>query len=171
VVRRRPKARTLRVMSDLARAAADFLALKRVAVVGVSRSADQAANLIYRKLKSPQRQVFPVNPNASAVEGERCYPDIASIPGGVEGAVIVTTPEVACAVIDDCAKAGVKRVWLHRALGQGSVSREAIDRCRERGLPVIPGACPMMYCAPVDTGHKCIRFVLGLTGKLPRHLV
>ncbi len=157
-------------MSDLDRAATDFLALQRVVVVGVSRSTDQAANLIYRKRKSSRRQVFAVNPSAEAVEGDRCYPDVASIPGGVEGAVIVTTPEVACAVIDDCAKAGIKRVWLHRAFGQGSVSQQAIDRCRQHGMLAIPGACPMMYCDPVDPGHKCMRFVLRLTGKLPQPL-
>jgi predicted CoA-binding protein len=157
-------------MSDLDRAAAEFLALKRVAVVGVSRSSDQAANLIYRTLRSGQRQVFAVNPNAETVEGDRCYPDVASIPGGVDGAVVVTTPEVACAVIDDCARAGVRRVWLHRGFGPGSVSQEAIDRCRRHGMLAIPGACPMMYCAPVDAGHKCMRFVLRLSGKLPQPL-
>jgi len=48
------------------------------------------------------------------------------------------------------------------------VSRKAIDLCLELGLQAIPGACPMMYCAPVDAGHKCFRVLLGLTGKLPR---
>lgn len=157
-------------MSILDQAARDFLALDRVAVVGVSRSGDQAANLIYRKLKGGDRHVFPVNPNADTVEGDTCYPDVGSIPGGVEGAVIVTTPEVACSVVDECAAAGVKRVWLHRAFGQGSVSEEAIERCRRSGVQAIPGACPMMYCEPVDPGHKCMRFFSRVTGKLPRPL-
>lgn len=157
-------------MSTLDDAVHEFLALGRVAVVGVSRSSDQPANLIFRKLKSGGRKVFPVNPNAETLEGERCYPDVGSVPGGVEGAVIVTTPEVACAVVDDCAAAGVERVWLHRSFGQGSVSPEVIERCRQRGVRAIPGACPMMYCEPVDPGHKCIRFLARWTGKLPQPL-
>lgn len=156
-------------MSDLTTAVSEFLALRRVAVVGVSRSPDQAANAIFRRLKeSGERQVFAVNPNAKVVEGGRCYPDVGSIPGGVEGAVIVTTPEVACSVIDDCARAGVGQVWLHRSFGAGSVSEEAIQRCRERGVRAIPGLCPMMFCEPVDPFHKCMRFVIGATGRSPR---
>ncbi len=111
-----------------------------------------------------------MNPNAGTVEGDACYPDVAAIPGGVEGAVIVTTPEVACRVIDDCAAAGVDHVWLHRSFGQGSVSPAAIARCRRHGLEAIPGACPMMFCDPVDPGHKCIRFLARITGGLPRPL-
>ena len=156
-------------MSDLTTAVSEFLALKRVAVVGVSRSSDQPANLIYRRLKeSGQRQVFAVNPNAGMVEGDRCYPDVAAIPGGVEGAVIVTTPQAASSVIDDCARAGVGHVWLHRSFGAGSVSQEALQRCRERGLKAIPGMCPMMFLEPVDVGHKCMRFVIRAIGQSPR---
>jgi predicted CoA-binding protein len=155
-------------MSDLTAAVSDFLALERVAVVGVSRSPDQAANLVYRKLReSPSRQVFAVNPRAEMVEGDRCYPDVGSIPGGVQGAVIATTPAAAVSVIDDCARAGVRFVWLHRSFGPGSVSEEVVRRCRERGLRAIPGMCPMMFCEPVDVGHRCMRLVLRLTGQSP----
>jgi len=73
-------------------------------------------------------------------------------------------------VVDECAEAGVECVWLHRAFGHGSVSDAVVERCRERGLRAIPGACPMMYCEPVDPGHKCIRFLSRVTGKLPRPL-
>lgn len=154
-------------MSDLDEAVQEFLGLGRIAVVGVSRSADQPANLIYRKLRDTGRQVFPVNPRAQAVEGDVCYPDVGSIPGGVEGAVIVTAPEAAASVVDDCAAAGIGHVWLHRSFGSGSVSPEAVERGRRAGLAVIPGACPMMYCEPVDVGHRCMRFVARITGQLP----
>lgn len=157
-------------MSTLDSAAAEFLALERIAVVGVSRSGDQPANLIYRKLKTSTRHVVPINPNAARIEDDVCFANIASIPGGVDGAVIATTPEVACSVIDECAEAGVKQVWIHRSFGQGSVSPAVIDRCRETGLKAIPGACPMMYCEPVDPGHKCIRFLARIAGKLPKPL-
>ena len=155
-------------MSHLDQAAREFLTLGRVAVVGVSRSGDQPANLIYRKLKTGDRQVFAVNPNAKTVEGDACFPDIASIPDGVDGAVIATHPDIASAVVDECAAAGIRQIWLHRSFGPGSVSVEAVERCRQLGLRAIPGACPMMYCEPVDPGHKCIRFLARITGKLPR---
>ncbi|HSM14321.1 MAG TPA: CoA-binding protein [Thermoanaerobaculia bacterium] len=154
-------------MSDLEQAARDFLALRRIAVVGVARGGDLPANLVFRKLRSAGYEVFPVNPNAESVEGVASYASVGAIPGGVEGAVVATHPAVAPSVVDDCAAAGVRTVWLHRSFGAGSVSDEAIERCRRHGLAAIPGGCPMMHRDPVDVGHKCIRFLCRVTGKLP----
>jgi hypothetical protein len=56
---------------------------------------------------------------------------------------------------------------MHRSFGTGSVSEEAVNLCREKGIEVIPGACPMMFCEPVDFGHRCMRWLLKVTGGLP----
>ncbi len=148
----------------------DFLAQKRIAVVGVSRNntGHPAANLIYRRLKKSGHDVFAVNPNMKAFEGDRCYPNLGSIPGGVDGAVIVTRPETTERIVRECGEAGVRRVWMHRGLGKGSsVSPEAVDYCRQHDISVIAGACPMMYGPGVDFGHTCARWVLRLTRRLP----
>src|SRR5579871_6437350 len=100
---------------------AEFLAGKRFAVAGVSRSPAQAANAVFRKLRSSGFEVFPVNPNASEVESARCYPDLASIPGHVDGVVIATHPNVSVKIVRQCAGLGIRQVWLHRSFGQGSV--------------------------------------------------
>ena len=147
--------------------AENFLAQKRIAVIGVSSTKDDAANLIYRKLRETGYEVFAVNPKTNSVEGDTCYPSVKAIPDGVEGAVIVTRPEVTAQVVRECADAGVKQVWMHRGMGD-SVSDDAVTFCRENGIAVIPGACPMMYCQPVDFGHKCMRWVFGLVGRLPK---
>jgi predicted CoA-binding protein len=157
-------------MSTLKETVNDFLAQERIAVAGVSRSGDQAANLIYRKLRDAGYQVFPVNPNAEEVEGDACYANVNSIPDGVEGVVVATHPAVTDQIVRDCAAAGVSRIWMHRSFGQGSVSPQAVDYCRENNITVIPGGCPMMFCKPVDFGHKCMRWILNLTGGLPRQV-
>ena len=149
----------------------DFLAQKRIAVAGVSRdnSRHPAANLIYQRLKKTGHEVFALNPHLQAFEGERCYPDLQSIPGGVDGVVIVTRPEVTDQIVRDCTKAGVSRVWMHQSFGKGSsVSQKAVEFCRQQNISVIAGACPMMYGPGVDIGHTCIRWILGLTGGLPK---
>lgn len=156
-------------MPTLAEAAADFLACRRIAVAGVSRKGDVAANNVYRKLRSAGYAVFPINPNAEEVEGDHCYPDIASIPDGVEAVVIATHPDQAAESVRQCAAAGVRRVWLHQGIGLGSVSEEAVRLCQENGIGVIPGACPVMFCEPVDVGHKCMRWLFGKTGRLPKN--
>jgi uncharacterized protein len=156
-------------MSQLDDRITDFLSQKRIAIAGVSRSKPGAASLIYRKFKDLGYQVFALNPNASEYEGDPCYETVSKIPGGVDGVVIVTRPELTEKIVQECAEAGVLRVWMHQSLGSGatSVSQPAIELCKEHSISVIAGACPMMYCQPVDFGHKCMRWLLRLTGGLP----
>lgn len=155
-------------MSELREAVESFLAQKRIAVAGVSRSKNEAANIVYRKLRDSGYQVFPVNPNASELEGETCYADLKSVPGGVDAVVIATHPRVAGQIVRECAELGISHVWMHRSFGRGSVSDDAVGYCREHGIRVIPGGCPMMFCEPVDFGHKCMRWISKLTGGLPK---
>ncbi len=157
-------------MMTLKEAVDDFLAQKRIAVAGVSRSGDVAANGIYRKLRDSGYEVFPTNPNAEMVEGDPCYPNLKSIPGGVDAVVVATHPDVSEQVVRECAEIGVSRVWLHRSFGEGSVSDSAIEVARENGVTIIPGWCPMMFVEPVDFGHKCIRWFKSLTGGLPKEV-
>ena len=154
-------------MADMGKAVADFLAQKIIAVAGVSRDGDLPANLIFRKLRNAGYEVFPVNPNAREVEGTECFPDLASVPAEVQGLVIATSPTAAESLVDECIRLGIPRVWMHRSFGEGSVSPGAAEKCQEAGIAVIPGACPMMYVEPVDIGHRCIRWVLKVSGKLP----
>lgn len=148
----------------------DFLAQKRIAVAGVSRDNGQhrPGNLIYRRLKATGHDVFPVNPHMWTFEGDRCYPDVQSVPGGLDGVVIVTRPETTERIVRDCSDAGIHRVWIHQSVGKGSsVSREAVEYCRQHDISVIAGACPMMFGPGADFGHVCMRWLLKLTGGLP----
>ena len=149
----------------------EFLAQKRIAVVGVSRDNRNhpAANLIYHKLKHTGHDVFAVNPKMPTFDNDRCFPDVKSIPGGVDGAVIVTRPEVTQRIVRDCGHAGVRYVWMHQSMAKGSsVSPEAVEYCQRHDIRVIAGACPMMYGDGVDFGHMCMRWILGFTGGLPK---
>ena len=157
----------LNPMSTLNEAVTDFLAQKRVAVAGVSRHRQSPANFVYRKLRDSGHEVFPVNPAATELEGVPCYPDLASIPGGVTAVVVMTPPAAAEGVVREGARLGIRRVWLHRSFGQGSVSAAAVAAAREAQLMLIPAGCPAMFCEPVDLGHKCFRWCLKLTGRLP----
>lgn len=155
-------------MKPLKQAAEEFLSGDRIAVAGVSRSTTEAANGIYRKLRAEGYHVCPINPNAEEVEGDPCYPDLASVPEKPDGVVIATHPSVTPALVRECADLGIRHVWMHRSFGAGSVSEEGVRLCDEHGIEVIAGACPLMYCRGADVGHRCMRWVLGVTGKLPR---
>ena len=146
---------------------AEFLSGKHFAVAGVSRNPQQTANLIFRKLLGSGFEVFPVNPSATEVEGVQCYSNLASVPASLDGVVAVTHPRNALDVVQQCSDVGVRRVWFHRAFGAGSVSPEAVHECNARGIQCIVGGCPMMYCEPVDLGHRCMRWLLRVGGKVP----
>lgn len=150
-------------MNDAAR---EFLAQQRIAIAGFSRNPKAATRFIYDKLKSTGHTVFAVNPKIGEVDTIPCYPDLGSIPGGVDGVVAVTSPEITEEIARQCVEEGVPRLWMHRSIGN-SVSTKAISLCREHGVTVIPGGCPMMYQSPVDFGHRCIKWVLRATGSLP----
>ncbi len=148
-------------MQSMKEAASAFLANKRVAVTGVSRSPkDHGSNTVYKRLRERGYEVFAVNPNADEVEGDRCYLDLKSIPGVVQAVVIGTRPEIAEDTIRECAELGIKHVWMHRGPGAGSVSNAATDYGRQHGITVIDGGCPLMFGPTADFGHKVMRLVL-----------
>lgn len=139
---------------------AQFLSGKRFAVAGVSRSPNQPANAILRKLRSSGYDAVPINPNATELEGGPCYPSLASVPGPIDGVVVATHPSASERIVRDAAARGVRQVWLHRSFGAGSVSDTAVRACNETGITPIVGGCPLMYCEPVDVAHRCFRWWL-----------
>jgi predicted CoA-binding protein len=158
-------------MLRLREAAAVFLARKRIAVTGVSRTPqNHGGNVVYRRLRQRGYQVFAINPNAEAVEGDRSFPDLRSIPGGVEAVVIATRPEHADVTVRECADLGIQHVWMHRSLGPGSVSATAAAWARAHGIRVIEGGCPLMFAPTGDPAHAVIRVVCSLAGTVPRHV-
>ena len=156
-------------MQTIEQAATTFLAQKRVAVTGVSRSpANHGSNTVYRRLRDRGYEVFAVNPNAAEVEGDRAYRDLGSIPDGVEAVVIGTRPELAEDTMRECAELGIKHVWMHRGIGPGSVSDAATEFGRQHGITVIDGGCPLMFAPTADLGHKLIRLVY--SGRVPKQV-
>jgi predicted CoA-binding protein len=158
-------------MVSVKQAASEFLAHQRIAVTGVSRNPQgHGSNVVYQRLRDRGYQVFAINPNADTVEGDPCYHDLKSVPGGVEAVVIGTRPELAEPTVRECAALGIRYVWMHRSYGAGSVSDAATEYGRQHGIQVIDGGCPLMFDPTADFGHKAMRFVLIRTGKVPRQV-
>ncbi|MCB0831995.1 MAG: CoA-binding protein [Bacteroidetes bacterium] len=145
-----------------------FLQLRRIAVVGVRRrGASEPGNAIYKKLKSAGYTVYAVNPHLSFLEGDRCFRSLTDIPDKPDGVVITTHPKRSLSLADEAVRIGIQHVWFHRSFGDGSVSDAAVSFCREHDVEPIVGGCPMMFVAPVDVGHRCIRWMLKVSKKLP----
>ena len=153
----------------IAEAAAEFLNQKRIAVTGVSSHPEgNGSNTVYTRLRERGYTVFAVNPNAESAEGDPTYPDLASIPGGVDAVVIATAAGRAPATMREIVDLGIKYAWMHRSFGAGSVSEEATRIGREAGVMVIDGGCPLMFGRASDGGHRMMCRMMKLTGKVPR---
>jgi len=136
----------------------EFLAQKRLAVIGASDKKDSFARTIYKALKEHGYDAVAVNPQSATVDGDPCYPDITDVPGHVEGAIVMVPADKAIEVVRQCAAAAVPRVWLFKGIGSpGAMSEEAADLCRFIGIDVVAGACPLMFLEPVGWFHRLHR--------------
>ncbi len=149
----------------------DFLAQRRIAIVGVSDRRETGCNLAYRKFKDAGYSVSAVNPHITNFEGNPCYPDLKSIPEKPEAVFILTNPKVTEQIVQQCVELGIRRIWMHCLMGtkpglavnMTSVSQEAVRMCRENGIEVIPGSCPNQYLNP-DFGHAMMRVIFRTLG-------
>ncbi len=158
-------------MAELNVLVQDFLAQKKIAVVGVSDKRDTGCNAAYRRFKAAGYSVSAVNPRLTSFEGDPCYPDLGSIPEKPEAVFILTNPKVTEGIVQQCMELGIMRVWMHCLMGTkpglgagaSSVSDEAVRICRENGISVIPGACPNQFLNP-DFGHALMRVMFRTIG-------
>ncbi len=142
----------------------DFIAQKNIAVIGVSRKKTKFGNYIYRELKKKDYRVFPVNPKLEFAEGDKCYPDLSSVPEKLDGVVINVSPTEAVNVIKDANAAGIKRVWLQ----QGSQSEEAVKFCEDNNIDCVSNECIIMFTEPLGFMHRTHKWIWNALGKLPQ---
>jgi uncharacterized protein len=145
----------------------DFLAQKRIAMVGISRQPKTFSVMLFEAFSHRGYDIVPVNPHAPEVAGQRCFARVQDIQPPVDAALLMTSPEVTDAVVRDCAEAGIRRIWMYRAGGQGAVSPRAIEFCREHGIQVVPGECPFMFWRDAGIGHHLHGFIRKITGRYP----
>jgi len=117
--------------------------------------------LTYRGLKQLGKTVYPVDPSAQQVEGDRAYPDLDRLPGEVEAVVLEVPKEDTRDWVARAADAGIKEVWIHMQ----RETPEALALAEERGLDVRSGSCAVMYVTPGFTYHSIHKWIMKLAGK------
>jgi uncharacterized protein len=146
----------------------DFLSQKRIAIAGISRDPRSFSAMLFKEFCRRGYDVVPVNPNTSEVQGRRSFARVQDIQPPVEAVLLMTSPEATEAVVKDCAEAGIRRVWMHRGTGKGSVSAKAIAFCQQQGIQVVPGQCPFMFLPDAAAFHRFHGLVRKITGRYPR---
>jgi predicted CoA-binding protein len=108
-----------------------------VAVVGASPNPERPSNQVAGYLIENGYRVIPVNPNAGEILGEKCYPDLTSIPEKVEVVDIFRRSEDVMPIIDEAIKIGARAVWMQ----EGVINEEAAAKARDAGLLVVMDKC------------------------------
>jgi len=118
-----------------------FLDKKNVfAVVGASRNPEKYGHRVYRDLKEAGYTVYPVNPNADEVLGDKCYPKLESLPVKSDVVDLVVPPKVTEEVVKECKSLGIRKVWMQ----PGSESEKSVEFCKKNGIEVVYGVCVMV---------------------------
>lgn len=148
----------------------DFLAQRRIAMVGISREPGSFSVQLCKELSRRGYDVVPVNPKTPNIQGRRCFARVQDIEPPVEAALLMTSPEGTDAVVNDCAEAGIRRIWMYRAAGRGAVSDQAVQFCREHGIHAVAGECPLMFLPHSGAIHRLHGFLRRITGRYPQHV-
>ena len=142
----------------------NFLALHRIAMVGVSRNPKDFSRLLFREMCDRGYDMVPINLGADEIEERECFHSLQAVKEPVEGVLVMTPFHATLQVVQDCAAAGVRNVWIYRAGGRGAVSPEAIAFCKGNGIRVVDGHCPFMFFPETKFVHR----VHGLLQKITR---
>jgi len=148
----------------------DFLALKRLAIVGVSRDPKHFSYVLWQELRQRRYEAIPVNPNATELDGQRCYARVQDIQPPVLGVLVMTPSSATEQVVRDCVEAGVGHVWMHKGAGggPGAVDPAAVALCEEHGIELVAGHCPYMFLPGTPFFHGIHGFFKKLTGGYPK---
>lgn len=144
----------------------DFLAQKRVAIVGVSRDPKHFTRTVYSEFVKRGYEVVPINPAVKEIDGAPCFDRVSAAPP-VEAVLIMTPAAQTDQIVQDCAAAGIKRVWLHKGAGIGAVTPSAVEFCQQHGMSVVDGQCPFMFLPQTMWFHRLHGFVKKVTGSYP----
>jgi hypothetical protein len=110
------------------------------AVVGASRDPEKYGHQVYKDLKGAGYKVYPINPNAKEILGDKCYPDLKDLPTKPDVVNIVVPPKVTEKTVKTCKILGITKVWMQ----PGSESENAIEFCHENDIDVMYGICVMV---------------------------
>jgi predicted CoA-binding protein len=110
---------------------------KRIAVVGLSSNTWRASYGVSRFMQTVGYEITPVNPNETAVLGQKAYSTLDEVPDPVEIVNIFRRPEFVPEIVDAAIRRGARVVWMQ----EGVIHEEAAQRARAAGLEVVMDRC------------------------------
>jgi predicted CoA-binding protein len=108
-----------------------------IAVVGLSEKSWRPSHGVSEYMQRAGYKIIPVNPELREVLGERCYPDVESVPEPIDIVNIFRRPELVPEIVDAAIRVGAKAVWMQ----EGVIHEKAAARARAAGLVVVMDRC------------------------------
>jgi uncharacterized protein len=139
------------MMLDRAR---EFLAQKRIALVGVSRDEKDFSRMVLRELLRRGYDVAPISRSLAEIEDRPCHSRLQEVQPHVAGALILTPSSRTEEVVRDCIAAGIRRVWMHRGGGPGAASPAAVELCKANVIELVTDLCPFMVLPDAAWPHR-----------------
>ncbi|HEY3250289.1 MAG TPA: CoA-binding protein [Ignavibacteria bacterium] len=136
----------------------EFVKLKSFALIGVSARKKKFGNEIMKQMLKRGFKVYPIHRNAMVIDGERCYPDIDSLPEKPEGIILCIHPAETEKAVKDIAYAGIKYIWMQ----QGAESKTAIEYCTAHDIKVVSKQCMLMFLNNLGFPHSFHKWIWGL---------
>tara|TARA_B100001971_G_scaffold59783_1_gene54814 strand:- start:417 stop:827 length:411 start_codon:yes stop_codon:yes gene_type:complete len=115
----------------------NFLSLKKVAVIGISRSESKAAHFVPKYLSENGFDIIPVNPNSNEILSKKCYKEITEVEGDIDIVDVFRPSEDVLPFVRDAIKKNPKVIWLQ----EGIHNEEAENLAREHGIDVVFNRC------------------------------
>ena len=115
----------------------DIFALKKIAVIGMSRHPAKAAHFVPKYLSEQGFDITPVNPTANEILGKKCYSDISLVQDPIDIVDIFRPSEQVLPVVQNAIKKKPKVIWLQ----EGIHNEEAENLAREHGIDVVFNRC------------------------------
>lgn len=141
-----------------------FLEPQRMAFSGVSRNPKKFGRVVYDTLKKKGFVLFPVHPEATSIDGDKCIQNLSSLPDDIKHLYIVTPKDQTNLVVKEAIDKGIKQIWIQ----QTAETPEAIEMAEKNGITVISKKCILMFAKPVTSVHKFHRFFSKLFGAYPK---
>lgn len=146
-----------------------FLDQKKVAIAGASNNKDNFGRSLMTELAKKEYDLYAVNPNCDEIEGKPCVPSVRELPPEVENLILAVPAHITEEIVEQCVNSSIKRVWMIKGVGKGSYSEKAFNICKDNGIEVVYGFCPLMF---IGEGVHGFHFWLRKTfGKLPKEYI
>lgn len=141
-----------------------FLEPKKFAVAGVSRNEKKFGGAIFKELREKGFHLFPINPNATEIQGVKCYQSVNELPDDITHLLVVTKKAETEKVVKQALEKGIEMIWIQ----QKSETPEALEILKKSGITFIHKKCIMMFAEPVKSVHGFHRSLVKFFGGYPK---